>query len=1274
MVPTAFDPVTMATGDFNGDGIPDLAYTSNGNNTTARVLSILLGKGDGTFTQGQSISLPSGICTCAINIADVNGDGKLDLILGGGGQPQVSIALFPGNGDGTFGAVIVTTFTPLFAGMYPSATTRMGIGDINGDGAADIVVGDQGNNQIYVLTGNNSGFFQLARTIQGGNNPREIFLPDLNGDGHLDIVAYGQAGGTFTVLLGQGDGTFSTGVNYSASMNAPNMVLIDLDGDGHLDAVATTYQISANGVLTSQVSVLLGKADGTFASAKVIVNAIQGSLLDVGDYNGDGVLDLLFLNNTGLGIALGQGNLTYGPIHSYLSGASTYSNTVSGDFNRDGHRDVLMSVEGGIAELFGKGDGSFASLANYDLGQNVGAVAVADFNGDGKPDIAAAVPATYPRLLLGKGDGSFQLATDQNASYTSIAPNSGLSAGDFNGDGIADLVASAAVSTAPMGVPYVFFGKGDGSFAAPVEVDNGSVAVADFNLDGRSDMVSVQDSTIDTQLGQTGGSFKLETSSLRNPTFAKLTAIGDLNRDGKPDLVITDQGGMEIWLGNGDGTFTYSNAIDLTSVGGIASGNFPSSVLADLDGDGNLGLILGPTNLNNGTGLLILYGKGDGSFEAPGKVILSHSYDALTAAHLSSKSTTDLILSNGAGIAVLRSLSNRKLGSEEHYVAGGAVGPLTVADVNGDGFPDIIVANTGGTTVTVLLNEPTTLNTAGLTPLGLLSISPEPSAAQQAFALTLTLAAPAAGDPVPTGSTSFTIDGTPVGDAALKNGIATLTYSNTLTVGSHTVTATYNGDSAYRLSSFSQQHTVSPPTYSSVTVLTVTPAQALASQTIRMQVTVTAAGTTPAGYVTFLDGEQTLGSVKLYANGNAQFDTAMLTVGTHTIVASYGGYPTTVWFNQPETILASQSAPATVTITSNATQTALTSSSTTATAGTVVTFTAAVSSSVGAPFGGVTFYDGTTQLGTASLENAQATFSIASLGAGSHKVSASFNANGTFAGSSSAPSTISIQAAAANLNPTFTAITQATVIDGSGVFSAHVLSVTGKPQGQVTFLMGGTIVGTATVDQNGNALWNSPVSSASGLRLLHASYSGNRTFAPSVSPDFQQSLPQTGASFSLTLDATSVSVSSTTPATIHIVVAAPASFQQTISISCGAGLPSGYSCSFSPASLTGAGNSVLTIRPAQTASGGVLPDGRWTKQLGTVLLVLFLLPVCKLRSRRWLVLLLIAAPLGMLLGCAASQVANVQSGQVVVLSIQANSGSGTDAIVQSAQIGVRITP
>jgi hypothetical protein len=514
-----------------------------------------------------------------------------------------------------------------------------------------------------------------------------------------------------------------------------------------------------------------------------------------------------------------------------------------------------------------------------------------------------------------------------------------------------------------------------------------------------------------------------------------------------------------------------------------------------------------------------------------------------------------------------------------------------------------------------------------------------------------------------------------VGDAALKNGIATLTYSNTLTVGSHTVTATYNGDSTYRLASFTQQHTVNPPTYSSVTVLTVTPAQALASLTIRMQVTVTTAGTTPVGYVTFLDGEQTLGSVKLDANGNAQFDTSMLTVGTHTIVASYGGYSIPVTYYQPETILASQSTPATVTITSNATQTALTSSSSTATAGTVLTFTAAVSSSAGAPFGGVTFYDGTTQLGTASLENAQATFSIASLGAGSHKVSASFNANGPFAGSSSASSTISIQAAAANLNPTFTAITHADVIDGNGAFAAHVLSATGKPQGQVTFLVGGTIVGTATVDRNGNALWESSVSTVSGLRLLHASYSGNRSFAPSVSPDFQQSLPQTGAGFSLTLDATSVSLSSATPATIHIVVAAPVSFQQTVSISCGAGLPAGYSCSFSPASLVGAGNSVLTIRSVQTAKGGVLPAGRWTRPLGTVLAVLFLLPVCKRRPRRWLVLLLIAAPLGMLPGCAtAPQFAKVQSGQVVVLSIQANSGSGSDTIIQSAQIGVRITP
>ena len=185
MISTAFDPATIATADFNGDGIPDLVYDTPSVNGSGTTLHVLLGKGDGTYADVQDSGLP-GPLGGQINLADVNGDGKLDLILGGGGVSTGAgvVAVLPGNGDGTFGAPVVSTFSPAGAGVYVATGTKMGIGDINGDGAIDLVIPDPANTALYVLLGNKAGQFQYVGKVYNGSYPTEAFLADLNGDGH----------------------------------------------------------------------------------------------------------------------------------------------------------------------------------------------------------------------------------------------------------------------------------------------------------------------------------------------------------------------------------------------------------------------------------------------------------------------------------------------------------------------------------------------------------------------------------------------------------------------------------------------------------------------------------------------------------------------------------------------------------------------------------------------------------------------------------------------------------------------------------------------------------------------------------------------------------------------------------------------------------------------------------------------------------------------------------------------------------------------------------
>jgi hypothetical protein len=144
LIPTALDPAKLGTADFNQDGNPDLAYVDAGD-----TLHVLLGHGDGTFAESQTVGLPTGICACYINIADVTADGKLDLLIGSGGAVSASVAVFPGNGDGTFGTPIVSTFAA--SNEYVGVGTRMAVGDVNGDGALDLVVPDGENSLFYVL-------------------------------------------------------------------------------------------------------------------------------------------------------------------------------------------------------------------------------------------------------------------------------------------------------------------------------------------------------------------------------------------------------------------------------------------------------------------------------------------------------------------------------------------------------------------------------------------------------------------------------------------------------------------------------------------------------------------------------------------------------------------------------------------------------------------------------------------------------------------------------------------------------------------------------------------------------------------------------------------------------------------------------------------------------------------------------------------------------------------------------------------------------------------
>jgi hypothetical protein len=335
------------------------------------------------------------------------------------------------------------------------------VADVNGDGKPDLVVANLSSNNVGVLLGNGDGTFQTALTYgSGGVSAHGVAVADVNGDGKPDILVANDCGGSnclngaVGVLLGNGDGTFQTAVPYaSGGFQAYSVAVADVNGDSKPDLVVgncsgnDTCDSKSSGV----VGVLLGNGDGTFQPA-VSYNLGVGSAVSVavGDVNGDGKPDVVVANYSsdgGVSVLLGTGDGTFQPPVSYNSGgASPYSVAIA-DVNGDGYPDLLVANYGSddVGVLLGNGDGTFQTAVSYGSGGSPDySVAVADVNGDGKPDLVAANNNGTVGVLLGNGDGTFQTAMTYG-SGGSVALS--VAVADLNGDSKPDLaVANCSTS------------------------------------------------------------------------------------------------------------------------------------------------------------------------------------------------------------------------------------------------------------------------------------------------------------------------------------------------------------------------------------------------------------------------------------------------------------------------------------------------------------------------------------------------------------------------------------------------------------------------------------------------------------------------------------------------------------------------------------------------------------------------------------------------------------------------------------------------------------
>ncbi len=345
----------------------------------------------------------------------------------------------------------------------------------------------------------------LGTPLNEPNGPENVVTGDFNNDGVLDYAIGDNNAATISVFIGTGNGAFLPAVTYPIALESTDLKVGDFNGDGKLDLVSVGPTDGP-----SQISVLLGDGDGTFQPQVPYTVGGAGISVVVGDFNGDGFEDIATANigDDTVSILLGRGDGTFQNQVQYPVGEGPLSLT-AGDFNGDGILDlaVLNSADQTVGVLLGNGDGTFPAQATYPVGSGSDPydsdyILAADFNKDGKLDLVVAnYDENTMSIFLGNGDGTFQTQVEYP---TGDGPND-LAIGDFNHDGNLDVAISDNNDTSVS----ILYGNGDGTFQAPVVDDVAGegpwgIAAGDFNGDGLTDLVVTnnEDGTVSVLLNQ----------------------------------------------------------------------------------------------------------------------------------------------------------------------------------------------------------------------------------------------------------------------------------------------------------------------------------------------------------------------------------------------------------------------------------------------------------------------------------------------------------------------------------------------------------------------------------------------------------------------------------------------------------------------------------------------------------------------------------------------------------------------------------------------------
>ena len=771
VAPTRYDvggiPVGLSTGDFNGDGIADLVVLADGYGESH--VAVLLGNADGTFQapivaalsdylyESQIVTgvfdktgghldvlvggyylhghgdgtfdppVPTGVGSQSFAAADFDGDGNLDIAGTEGSLIEVAL----GDGHGNFG-------TPL---LTPAWSPDVAFGDVDGDGLPDAIgtrsIGGPVYDSLVYYPGRGDGTFSPSVTMATLSTPdglREVHVADLNEDGHPDVVAL--MGFSIVAQLGHGDGTFEPPVRSDAPPAPIHLALADFDGDGRLDLAVAVSDTLEGTTFGGNLEVLLGSGDGSFTpflsyatgfGLYEITAGTLGSPSRAGVVLGGASIESGG-PDTSVWVYFGNGNgtLVGEPQYEFATGVRALA---VGDFNEDGRPDIAdvwdFQFLSRIDYLFGGPAGRFTPGGNLFSGVAFSSLQTADLNGDGHLDLVT-LDATNSALVVFLGDGHGDFTTGSRTPVPSVTYGSRLLFADLTGDGVIDAISvdpDTSLTTNQLGV---LLGNGDGTFtpAAPLSfpVPVADAVLADFDGDGHADLAVVGSLPFQTgQLfvlhGNGNGTFG---SPIVYETQAQPSAIvAGVFANGAPfDLVVgtsVDSGTGVVGLrfpGNGDGTFGSSIPISLGFAINMAVADFRGSGINDL-------IVVGYDQVS------LAYGNGDGTFNTPIDYPAGISMSSLALGDFDGNGTLDAAAGNsisGAGgimlflnaqRAVSVAASTAAPGEETRlYSEAAGLGPLMYQWRKG-GVPLIGWREISGSTTGMLTINPVSFADAG---------------------------------------------------------------------------------------------------------------------------------------------------------------------------------------------------------------------------------------------------------------------------------------------------------------------------------------------------------------------------------------------------------------------------------------------------------------------------------------------------------------------------------------------------------------------------------